>query len=187
MTTRESRTARHEAVKTVIFNAWTKGRIKFYSNDDGSEEDFLADEILDVLDEAQAAPDAALRIAETIRESALAYKAERDALREALDEAERLLAEAAPRMVVGDRRASEWYVLLREWQASLAALPTSPPALRRCDIGASHLQRGSATWSKRGNTDNVAHSRRLRSCGCAEPSTPASRSSPANMSGTTTT
>ena len=27
----------------------------------GSEEDFLADEILDVLDEAEAAPDAALR------------------------------------------------------------------------------------------------------------------------------
>ena len=51
------------------------------------------------------------------------------ALRAALDEAERLLAEAAPRMVVGDRRASEWYVLLREWQAALAALPTSPPAL----------------------------------------------------------
>ena len=60
-TTREPRTARHEAVKTVIFNAWTKGRIKFYSHDDGSEEDFLADEILDVLDEAEAAPDAALR------------------------------------------------------------------------------------------------------------------------------
>jgi hypothetical protein len=50
---------RHEAVKTAIFNAWTKGRIKCGSHDDGSEEDFLADEILDALDEAEAAtPDA---------------------------------------------------------------------------------------------------------------------------------
>ena len=53
------------------------------------------------------------------------------ALRAALDEAERLLAEAAPRMVVGDRRASEWYVLLREWQDALAALPApAHPRLR---------------------------------------------------------
>ena len=75
----------------------------------------------------EAAPDTALRIAETIRGSALAYKAERDALREAL------------RTIAYPGLYCPWCGTSVNIHGStcpafiarkaLAALPTSPPAL----------------------------------------------------------
>jgi hypothetical protein len=50
---------RFEAVRDVIFRAYTKGRISFSRYDDGSEESFLAQEILTALD---ALPDSGLDV-----------------------------------------------------------------------------------------------------------------------------